>query len=121
MFIIDFLFNIWLSLFKKSGKGGRVAAVIFLSPSLTFLIMAMLIMGFNAVLNIRIITYVSAGLGSLISFLLFALILNSLRISYVKNERDAGEIKYPKLYVLLVPVLFFGSLFLFVFSIDRFG
>jgi uncharacterized membrane protein len=121
MIIIDFLFNIWFSLFQKAEKGGRLAAVIFLSPSLTFIVMGIVIILIYTFFDVRISSHISALVGSLTSFILFAIIYLLLEKCYVKNGRDAGHIRYPNVHSLLVPVLLLGSLFFFIYTIDKFG
>lgn len=121
MKIIDFLFNIWFALFRKSGKGGKIAAVIFLSPSLTYLILGFIIATSNVLFGIRIFNYIGPLPFSIISLAVFGLTYYSLNKVYVKGQRDSGEIRYPILLSLMTPLLLLTPLFLFIYIIDKLG
>jgi len=120
MIVIDFLFNICFAPFRKAKANGRLAALIWLTPSLTFTIMGI----FNVLLY--------AALGSVTSILsplalgifmlvLFAVIYAFLNRIYLKGNRSAGDIKFPILYGLLLPMLVIGSIVFFGFTIYKFG
>lgn len=121
MIIIDFLFNIWFSLFKKSSKGGKIASILFLSPSLTYLILAVVIVTLNIFFDIRIFSHVSALSFTILSLAVFGLTYYFLNKIYIKGQRDSGEIRYPILFSLMTPLLLLAPLFLFIYIIDKLG
>jgi len=121
MIVLDFLFNICFAPFQKVKKNGRLAALIWLAPSLTFAFMGTLIWLNYFLFGIRIFSHVTALVSSVISFLIFIAIYLLLDRTYLKRNRDAGEIKFPILYGLLLPILVIGSIVFFSLTIYKFG
>ena len=121
MMVLDLLFNICFAPFQKENANGRLAALIWLTPSLTFSLMGSLISLANLLLGIRIFSHVSAMVACIISFLVFAIIYFLLDRIYLKGNRDAGEIRFTVLYSLLLPVLVLGSIVFFSLAIHNFG
>ena len=60
------------------------------------------------------------GLG-IFMLLLFTVIYLFLDRIYLKGNRSAGEIRFPVLYGLLLPILAFGSIVFFSLTIYKFG
>ena len=121
MIVLDFLFNVCYAPFLKVKQNGRLAALIWLSPSLTFSFMGILIWLNYFLLGIRIFSHLSALVSCVISFLIFAAIHFLLNRIYLKGNRDAGEMRFPILFGLLLPVLFIGSIVFFSLAIYNFG
>lgn len=121
MILLDFLFNICYAPFLKVKQNGRLAALIWLSPSLTFTFMGILIWLSYFLFGIRVFSHLSAVVSSLISFLIFIAIYLLLDQTYLKKNRDAGAIRFPLLYGLLLPVLVIGSVVFFSLAIYNFG
>jgi hypothetical protein len=120
MIILDFLFKICFAPFQKVEKNGRLAALIWLTPSLTFTIMGILNALFHVALGSVTSRLSPLALG-IFMLLLFAVIYLFLDRIYLKGNRSAGEIKFPILYGLLLPILVIGSIVFFSLTIYNFG
>lgn len=119
--VLDFVFNIWYVPFQGAQKGAKFAAVLFLSPSLTFALLGILILLSNLIFGISVVSYFTSFGGSMMAMSTFAIMYFVLDWIYIRNNRDAGSVRYPILYKLLLPVLLLGPLLFFVFAIDKFG
>lgn len=118
MYLLDFLFNVCFAPFQKVGNG-RFAALIWLSPSLTFICTGsinIILFFLRPIINIKLSAMV-VGIGS---FIVFAIIAYSLNNIYIKNNRDAGKIRFAILHGLLIPILFIGSIVFFSMSLYKF-
>jgi hypothetical protein len=121
MIVLDFLFNVCFAPFQNVKNNGRLAALIWLTPSLTFVFMGSLIWLTNVLFDVRLFSHASALAASITSvtiFVGFYLLLNRI---YLTGNRDAGEIKFTILYILILPILVIGSIVFFAFAINKFG
>jgi len=100
---------------------GRLAALIWLTPSLAFTFMGSLIWLTNLLLGVRIFSHITALTAGIISVLIATAIYLFLDRTYLKGNRDAGEIRFTVLYVLLLPILVIGSIVFFSLAIYKFG
>jgi len=121
MKLLDFLFKICFAAFQSVEKGGRQAALIWLSPSLTFYFLGSIIWLLRFLFNIRIFSHISALASSIIAFATFFLFLYLLYMTYIRNERDIGKIRYRILFILMMPVMFVGSIIFFIYCVKHFG
>jgi len=121
MKLLDFLFKISFAAFQNVEKGGRQAALIWLSPSLTFYFLGSLIWLLRFLFNIRIFSHLSAFATSIIAFTMFFLFLFLLHMIYIKNDRSIGKIRYRIFYIMMMPVMFFGSIIFFIYCVKHFG
>jgi hypothetical protein len=113
MIILDFLFNICFLPFRKVSVNGRLAALIWLTPSLSFTFMGFLIIFINLIFGIKILSAISALTASFLSLLIGFVIFLSLDYIYLKGNRDAGIVKFKFIYYLLLPTLVLGSIVFF--------
>jgi len=120
MILLDFLFNICYAPFLNVNRNGRLAAVIWLTPSLTFTLMGVFIFVFHLTIGRVILVLKPLGLG-IFSILLFVLIFVFLDRTYLKGARNAGEIRFPILHGLLLPVFVIGSFVFFALVAYRLG
>lgn len=121
MILLDFLFNIWYSPFRNAQKGGRILPVIFLAYSLTFLFLGFLILLTYFLFDFRLFSFISPLLASFLSILTYILFYFILNLIYNKKNREISRIRYPIVYGLLIPFLLLGPMFLFIYSLDKFG
>jgi hypothetical protein len=109
MIILDFLFNICFAPFQKVKKNGRLAALIWLTPALTFLLMGL----FNTLFYLlfgsvsRVLDPLLGGVFIITIFVFLSIVLDKI---YLSGNRAVGEIKFLYLYYFLLPMFFFGSL-----------
>jgi len=118
MRVLDFLFNICYSPFQKVGNG-RFAALIWLVPPLTFVIVGLIhifLYYLRPIVNIKF-TSMAGAIGC---FGLFALIFFFLNKIYVKGERDTGKVRFPVLCAILIFVMMVGSIIFFSMSLYKF-
>jgi hypothetical protein len=115
MIILDFLFNICYAPFLKVKQNGRFAALIWLTPPLTFISVGILHI-FLYYLNIQMSSIAVA----IMCFTVFAIIFFILNRVYVKNNRYTGTPKFPVLCALLIFVMIIGSIIFFSVAIGRF-
>jgi hypothetical protein len=120
MIVIDFLFNICFAPFQKVKANGRLAALIWLTPLLTSTIMGILNVLLYAALG-SVTSILSPLALGIFMLLLFAAIYLFLDRIYLKGNRSAGDIKFPILYGLLLPILVIGSIVFFSLTIYKFG
>lgn len=120
MIVLDFLFNICFAPFQKVKTNGRLASLIWLTPSLTFTIMGILNVLLYAVFG-SVTSILSPLALGIFMLLLFAAIYLFLDRIYLKGNRNAGEIRLPILYGLLLPILVIGSIVFFSLTIYKFG
>lgn len=120
MIVLDFLFNICFAPFQKVKTNGRLAALIWLTPSLTFSIMGILNVLLYAAFGSVTFIFSPLVLG-IFMLLLFVVIYLFLDRTYLKGNRNAGEIRFTVLYVLLLPILVIGSIVFFSLTIYKFG
>jgi hypothetical protein len=119
--VLDFLFNVCYAPFQKVKANGRLAALIWLTPSLAFTFMGSLIWLTNLLLGVRIFSHITALTAGIVSVLIATSIYLLLDRTYLKGNRDAGEIRFTVLYVLLLPILVIGSVVFFSLAIYKFG
>ncbi len=120
MKVLDFLFIIFYAPFV-SMDGGRQAAIICLAPTLTFYLTAFLIRLIHFLFDVRIFSYVSALIASVLSLLIFIVVCILLYRVYVKEERYVGEIGLRWLRGMMIPVVFIGSIIFFIYTVKHFG
>ena len=120
MIILDFLFNICFSPFRNAIKGGRIGALLILTPSLTFvvsgiinLILYQLIGKITHVINPAVL-----GLGMLLIFYGIYYFLNK---TYITENREVYRMRFPVFYVLIMLVFFLGSIIFFGLTVSEFG
>lgn len=121
MLLIDFLYNINFSIFRNFPERGRWVAVAWLSSSLTFIFFGLLFFIFHQLFHFNFFRSLPALFDGASLFLCYAIFFYILKTIYIEKQRHAGEIRYPVLYALLIPVLGFGSLGLFIYTADNFG
>ena len=120
MILLDFLFNICYAPFRNAIKGGKFGALFTLTPSLVFII--------SGVINhvfFRLKGSITQSFSPLVlalgMLLIFYLVFSFLNKVYVKNDRQVYNMKYPVLYILMLPVFFIGSIIIFGFTVGEFG
>ena len=115
MIVLDFLFKICLAPFAEHKEKGRFAAVIALTPPLTFLAMAL----------INVLSYWSRPLANLngspeasfvIGCLTAGLVTWYLNRRYVSRDIALGK-NYNPFVGLLILFLIFGSIIVFIMSL----
>jgi hypothetical protein len=121
MKVLDFLFNICFAPFQKVKTNGRLAALIWLTPSLAFTLMGLLIWLTNLLLGVRIFSHITALTAGIISVLIATALYLLLDRIYLKGNRNTGEIRFTVLYILLLPILVIGSIVFFSLAIYKFG
>ncbi len=119
MKILDFLFNICFAPVRKVKTNGRLAALIWLAPSLTFIVMGIinaLLYGFLG----KITSVISPLVLAVFILILFAMVYLALDRIYLKGNRATGNLSFT-IAILLLPILVIGSMVFFAFTVDKFG
>lgn len=115
MIILDILFKICMAPFSKYEGKARLAATVWLTPILAFVLLSTLnvivhwlrpIIGVRSLINNTFIVAIAMAL----------LAIFVLQKIYLKNKRPLGKDFHPAIG-LLIPVLIIGSLVLFVMSL----
>ena len=120
MLVLDFLFNICYAPFRNATKGGRIGALLILTPSLTFVVFG----GINYIFYLLVdpitqrFSPLVLALGMLI---IFYLVNYYLRIVYLRNNRKVYSMSNPTIYILMLPIFFIGSIIIFGYTVDTFG
>lgn len=120
MLLLDFLFNICYVPFRNTIKGGRFGALFILTPSLTFIISGAINFVFYKLKGAITQSFNPLVLAVGMLFIFYS-VFSFLNKTYVKNNRDVYHMKYPTLYIILLPVFFIGSIILFGFTVSKFG
>ena len=109
MIILDFLFNICFAPFQKVKKNGRLAALIWLTPALTFFLMGLFNILFYILFGgiLKVLNPILSGIFSILIFIILSVILDKI---YLSGNREVGRIKLLYLYYFLLPIFFFGSI-----------
>lgn len=116
MIILDLLFKICFTPFQNVKKNGRLAAIIWLCPSLAFTGMGLFNLLLHYSLNLRITT----KLGTVMIFGLFGIIFYYLYMVYVKGNREVGKGRFPFLSGLLIFLMIVGSIVFMSISLAKF-
>jgi len=119
--ITRFSFKINFAAFQNVEKGGRQAALIWLSPSLTFYFLGLLIWLLRFLFSIRIFSHLSALATSIIALAMFFLFLFLLHKIYIRNDRSIGKIGYRVFYIMMMPLMLVGSIVFFIYCVKHFG
>lgn len=121
MIILDLIFKIHFAPFRNYPERGRPLAAILSAQALTYLIFAFLLIILYHIFNYRLFRMLPPIVDGLLMCACYVILWYVFDKVYVKNSRDAGEIKYPVLYGLLVPILLIGSLFSLIYFGNKFG
>ncbi len=120
MLVLDFLFNVCFCPFRNAKKGGRLGALLLLSPILTYLIFGLINLTFYTI-EVSPMSILSPTIFGVLMFLTFLLIYRWADFLYIKNNRELKKIKYPSLHLLILPIFFFGSIIFFGYTIGLFA
>ncbi len=121
MIFIDLLYNIHFAPFRYYPERGKVAAVLLLSSFLTFTLFGVLFIILFSIFEFRFVRTISPVVSGLSAIICYGVIAYTLSKLYIDNNRDTGEIKFPTLFGILIPILGLGGVFFFMYSAYNFG
>jgi|688.fasta_scaffold1115208_1 putative flippase GtrA len=121
MILVDLLYNIHFAPFRNYPERGKAVAVFLLSSFLTFMLFGVLIIILYSIFEFRFVRTISPVVSGLSAIICYGIIAYTLNKLYIVNNRDAGEIKFPTLFGVLIPILALGGPFFFAYSAYNFG
>jgi hypothetical protein len=121
MILIDLLYNIHFAPFRNYPERGRWVAIVLLSSFLTFVFFGLCFMILYGIFHFRLFRTLPDIIGGPALLVCFAILCYILNKTYIVKQRDAGKIRFPVLYGILIPILALAGVLFFGLAADNFG